>query len=142
MNKNYTLQELSKVAEEIINKVSGKTLLFYGKMGVGKTTLIKELVRQLGSDDVVSSPTFSLVNEYHSRPSSPSDQEGKTIYHFDFYRIESEEEALDIGIEDYFYNNNWCFIEWPEKVKNLLPLNAVAIHLSINEDGTRTITIK
>ncbi|MDX5583394.1 MAG: tRNA (adenosine(37)-N6)-threonylcarbamoyltransferase complex ATPase subunit type 1 TsaE [Aureibaculum sp.] len=135
MKKNYTLKQLPQIAQQIIDVSSKKTLLFYGSMGVGKTTLIKEIVKQLGVDDVVSSPTFSLVNEYQSR-------NGETIYHFDFYRIHSEEEALDIGIEDYFYNNDWCFIEWPEKVKNLLPLNAVEIHLSLNNDETRNILIK
>ena len=135
MKKNYTLKQLPQIAQQIIDVSSKKTLLFYGSMGVGKTTLIKEIVKQLGVDDVVSSPTFSLVNEYQSRS-------GETIYHFDFYRIHSEEEALDIGIEDYFYNNDWCFIEWPEKVKNLLPLNAVEIHLSLNNDETRNILIK
>ena len=135
MNKSYTLKHLTQIARQIIDASTNKTLLFYGSMGVGKTTLIKEIVKQLGVDDVVSSPTFSLVNEYES-------SKGETIYHFDFYRIQSEEEALDIGIEDYFYNNNWCFIEWPEKVKNLLPLNAVEIHLSLNKDESRNILIK
>ncbi len=135
MTKAYTLKELPEIAKTIISEVRHKTILFYGDMGIGKTTLIKELVKQLDSDDVVSSPTFSLVNEYHS-------QKGEKIYHFDFYRIEDENEALDIGIEDYFYDNDWCLIEWPEKVKNLLPLNAVEIHLSINDDETRSITTK
>ena len=135
MNKSYTLKHLTQIARQIIDASANKTLLFYGSMGVGKTTLIKEIVKQLGVDDVVSSPTFSLVNEYES-------SKGETIYHFDFYRIQSEEEALDIGIEEYFYNNNWCFIEWPEKVKNLLPLNAVEIHLSLNKDESRNILIK
>jgi len=135
MKKNYTLKQLPQIAQKVIEDSSEKTLLFYGSMGVGKTTLIKEIVKQLGVDDVVSSPTFSLVNEYQSR-------NGETIYHFDFYRIHNEEEALDIGIEDYFYNNDWCFIEWPEKVKNLLPLNAVEIHLSLNNDEARNILIK
>lgn len=135
MHKTYTLQELLAIAKELINEVSNKVLLFYGDMGVGKTTLIKELVQQLEVDDVVSSPTFSLVNEYHSR-------KGETIYHFDFYRINDEEEALDMGVEDYLYSNNWCLIEWPHKIKNLLPLEAVSVHLSLNEDGTRTIDLK
>ncbi len=135
MRKNYTLDDLPNIAKHIIEHVSSKILLFYGDMGVGKTTLIKELTKQLKVDDVVSSPTFSLVNEYLSR-------EGQTIYHFDFYRIDNETEALDMGIDDYFYNDAWCFVEWPNKVKNLLPLNAVAIHLSINEDQSRTISIK
>jgi tRNA threonylcarbamoyladenosine biosynthesis protein TsaE len=134
MNINFTLSELPKIANKIIQDVPHKVLLFYGKMGVGKTTLIKEIVKQLKVEDLVSSPTFSLVNEYHTN-------EGETVYHFDFYRIEKEEEALDIGIDDYFYNNEWCLVEWPEKVKNLLPLNAVEIHLSMNDDGSRNIRI-
>ena len=135
MNINFTLSELPKIANKIIQDVPHKVLLFYGKMGVGKTTLIKEIVKQLKVEDLVSSPTFSLVNEYHTN-------EGETVYHFDFYRIEKEEEALDIGIDDYFYNNEWCLVEWPEKVKNLLPLNAVEIHLSMNDDESRNIRIK
>ncbi len=135
MTSKYTLNELPQIAKLIIEKASNKLLLFYGDMGVGKTTLIKELTKQLKVDDVVSSPTFSLVNEYRSH-------QGDTIYHFDFYRIEDETEALDMGIEDYFDDDAWCFVEWPNKVKNLLPLNAVAIHLSINEDQSRTISIK
>jgi tRNA threonylcarbamoyladenosine biosynthesis protein TsaE len=135
MRQPYTLNELSEIAAKVIDEAQHKTLLFYGEMGVGKTTLIKEIIKQLGSDDIVSSPTFSLVNEYHSR-------QGEKMYHFDFYRIEDETEALDIGIEDYFDDDTWCLIEWPEKVKNLLPLNAVEIHLSINEDDTRSIRTK
>ena len=135
MNVNFSLQQLSDIAHQIIQISTEKTLLFYGSMGVGKTTLIKEIVKQLGVDDVVSSPTFSLVNEYETR-------QGDLVYHFDFYRIDSDEEALDIGIEDYFNDNNWCLVEWPEKVKNLLPLDAIEIHLSLNNDGTRNIRIK
>jgi len=135
MVSSYTIQELPKIAQQIISESADKVLLFYGEMGVGKTTLIKEIVQQLEVDEVVTSPTFSLVNEYLSR-------KGEVIYHFDFYRIENEEEAMDIGIEDYFYANNWCFIEWPERIKNLLPLNAVEIHLSINKDNTRKVEMK
>ena len=135
MNKEYTLQELPKVVKQLIATVSDKVLLFYADMGVGKTTLIKELIKQIGSVDTVSSPTFSLVNEYHSL-------KGDKIYHFDFYRINDENEALDMGIEDYFHDNAWCLIEWPEKVKNLLPLNAVEVHLSLNENGTRSMITK
>ena len=132
MNKKYSLEEISVIADLILKKMSDKILLFYGEMGVGKTTLIKEIVKQLEVDDVVTSPTFSLVNEYQSR-------KGETIYHFDFYRIKNEEEAMDIGLDDYFYSNSWCLVEWPENVKNLVPLNAVEIHLSINNDESRTI---
>ncbi|MBJ2174552.1 tRNA (adenosine(37)-N6)-threonylcarbamoyltransferase complex ATPase subunit type 1 TsaE [Aureibaculum sp. A20] len=134
MNKNYTINQLPEVASQIIDSASSKILLFYGEMGVGKTTLIKEIVKQLGVDDVVSSPTFSLVNEYESN-------EGERIYHFDFYRINDEEEALDMGVEEYFDSNNWCLIEWPENIKNLLPLKADKISLSVNEDGGRSLTV-
>lgn len=132
MTTNFTLQELPDIARLILKESSHKVVLFYGEMGVGKTTLIKEIMRQLGVNDLVTSPTFSLVNEYQSL-------EGKSIYHFDFYRINNELEAMDIGIEDYFYSNSWCFIEWPVRIKNLVPLNAVEIHLKINDDGTRSI---
>jgi len=132
MTIEYTLSQLSQVATQIIEKASNKILLFYGEMGVGKTTLIKEIVKQLEVDDVVSSPTFSLVNEYLSR-------KGETIYHFDFYRIEDKNEVLDIGIDEYFDSENWCLIEWPENIKNIVPLNAVKIRLSTNEDKTRSI---
>ena len=135
MNKTYSLKEIPNIAKEIIALANHKTLLFYGEMGTGKTTLIKEIVKQLGVDEVASSPTFSLVNEYHS-------PKGEIIYHFDFYRIEKEEEAYDIGIEEYFYSKAWCFIEWPEKVENLLPLESVSIYLTLNKTGTRNIQIK
>ncbi len=130
MNTNYNLDQISDIAKEIISSSKHKILLFYGSMGSGKTTLIKEIVKQLDVKDMTSSPTFSLVNEYRS-------SQGKIIYHFDFYRIEKEEEAYDMGIEEYFLSDNWCFIEWPEKVENLLPLDTVS-----NSDDLRTIQIK
>ncbi len=135
MTENYSLEELPEIASQLIKSVPEKILLFYGEMGVGKTTLIKEIARQLKVDDVVTSPTFSLVNEYQSR-------KGERIYHFDFYRIEQEEEALDIGIDEYFNSNAWCLIEWPERIKNLVPLNAVEIHLSRNDNGTMCLEFK
>jgi tRNA threonylcarbamoyladenosine biosynthesis protein TsaE len=135
MNKNYHLDQVPDIAKEILRSVNSCILLLYGEMGTGKTTLIKELIKQLGVTDVVSSPTFSLVNEYMTK-----DEE--SIYHFDFYRIEDESEAYDIGIEEYFSHKSWCFLEWPEKVENLLPLDAVAIHLTINMDDTRNIQIR
>ena len=134
MNKTYDLNEISVIAKDVIANVKHKIILIYGEMGSGKTTLIKEIIKQLGVEDTVNSPTFSLVNEYHSL-------KGDIIYHFDFYRIDNEEEALDIGIEEYFYDNHWCFIEWPNKVENLLPLESVAIHLTINQNNKRTIQI-
>ena len=135
MNQDYSLEEIKRIARDIISGVNNKTLLFYGEMGVGKTTLIKELCKELGSDDVISSPTFSLVNEYHTR-------DGDVIYHFDFYRIEQEEEAYDIGIEDYFNSNTWCLIEWPQNIQNLLPLNSTEVHLTQYENGLRNIQLK
>ena len=110
-------------------------MLFNGDMGVGKTTLIKEICSVLGVDDVAHSPTFSLVNEYKTNTN-------ETVYHFDFYRIEDEEEAYDMGAEDYLYSNNWCLIEWPENVKNLLPLDAVEINIILLDNGQRNIQLK
>ncbi len=134
MTKNYTLDELPKIASEVIKNAKNNVLLFYGSMGVGKTTLIKEIVKQLGVADNVSSPTFSLVNEYHA-------ENGEKVFHFDFYRIDDEEEALDMGVEEYFYSNSWCLVEWPNKVENLLPLNAVTITITANENQLRTIEL-
>lgn len=135
MNKNYSLKNLSEIAADVIASAENKILLFYGEMGVGKTTLIKEICKQLEVLDTISSPTFSLVNEYRS-------EKNEKVYHFDFYRIADEEEALDMGIDDYFYNNDWCLVEWPENIKNLLPLDAVEIHLTILDDGKRNLLIK
>lgn len=135
MIKNYALEELPAIAKEVIKAAENKVLLFYGEMGVGKTTLIKEIVKQLGSFDTVSSPTFSLVNEYHT-------VNGEKLYHFDFYRINNENEALDIGIEEYLYSNCWCLVEWPEKAKNLVPLNSVKITITSNIDQLRTLELR
>jgi tRNA threonylcarbamoyladenosine biosynthesis protein TsaE len=135
MNRDYDLTDIPTIAAQIIATVTEKTLLFYGEMGVGKTTLIKEICSQLGVSDNISSPTFSLVNEYQTI-------RNEQVYHFDFYRITDETEALDIGIDDYFYNNDWCLIEWPQNIKNLLPLNAIEIHISMAADGKRNILIK
>lgn len=135
MNKSYSLENLSEIATTLIASVKNKTLLFYGEMGVGKTTLIKEICKQLDVLDNISSPTFSLVNEYQT-------SKNEKVFHFDFYRITDETEALDMGIDDYFYNNDWCLIEWPENVENLLPLESAEIHLSILENGQRNIQLK
>jgi len=135
MNRNYSITELNQIAKEIIATAKSKSLLFYGEMGVGKTTLIKELCKELSIEEVTSSPTFSLVNEYHTNNS-------EVVYHFDFYRIEDENEAYDIGIEDYFYADAWCFIEWPQNIENLLPLESTEIHLTVLENGQRNIQIK
>jgi len=127
VKKEYGLEDLPEIASEIIQNSQSKILLFYGEMGVGKTTLIREIVKQLGSDDVVSSPTFSLVNEYAAPDQS--------IFHFDLYRIEDESEVIDIGFEEYLEQAGWVLIEWPEKIPNLLPENAQKIQLSKTETG-------
>lgn len=129
----YHINDLKSIAETLINSVNSKTLLFYGEMGVGKTTLIKEIATKLGVIDVTSSPTFSLVNEYQGTDSK--------VFHFDFYRIEDEMEVYDIGIEEYFYQDAWCFVEWPEKIPTIAPENAITIQLNKNVDGSRTIEI-
>ncbi|WP_299837062.1 tRNA (adenosine(37)-N6)-threonylcarbamoyltransferase complex ATPase subunit type 1 TsaE [uncultured Tenacibaculum sp.] len=134
MDKNYSLDDVESIAKEIISNAKHKILLFNGEMGVGKTTLIKEICKVLGSNDIISSPTFSLVNEYHT-------SNDDIIYHFDFYRINDEEEALDIGIEEYFYSGHWCLIEWPNNIKNLLPLNASEVTINITENNLRNIQL-
>ncbi len=135
MNKNYSLEDLSEVASAIISSSINKTLLFYGQMGTGKTTLIKEICKELQVKDTISSPTFSLVNEYQT-------SKNEKVFHFDFYRIMDEKEALDMGIEEYFYNNDWCLIEWPENIENLLPLEVVEIHITTLDNGKRNIQLK
>ena len=134
MKKKYALNELSQVAKEVLEKSKYKIVLFYGEMGSGKTTLIKEIVKQLNVLDNVSSPTFSLVNEYQTK-------DNEAVFHFDFYRIEDETEALDMGIEEYFYSNSWCLVEWPNKVENLLPLKSTIVTISIESNELRTIEI-
>ena len=133
MELTYTQDQISEVAEQILKSSNSKIFLFYGEMGVGKTTLIKEIVKQLGVTEISGSPSFSIVNEYEG-------SEG-VIYHFDFYRINNIVEAYDIGVEDYFYGDNYVFIEWPEKIRELLPENAIAINLQKNKNGSRTLKI-
>ena len=133
MNCTYTLQELPQIAGKVLDQLPSKTVLFHGAMGVGKTTLIKELAKQLGSQDPVSSPTFSLVNEY----ALPEDK----LFHFDFYRLEDEEEAYDMGIEEYMDSDHWKFIEWPERIASLIPEDKVTIELTKNNNGSRTLNV-
>ncbi len=130
----YTIKELEQVAQKIISTVSSKCLAFYAPMGAGKTTLIKALVSELGSLDAVSSPTFGLVNEYH-------DPNGNVLaYHFDFYRLQDEMEAMDIGLEEYLDSDAWIFMEWPEKIPNLIPTNAAIIRIEVLSPTERSIS--
>jgi tRNA threonylcarbamoyladenosine biosynthesis protein TsaE len=131
---NYTLDTIHIAVEKILPYLQKyKVVLFNGSMGAGKTTLISTLCKNLGSSDDISSPTFSIVNEYLSNI-------GK-IYHFDFYRIESIEEAFDIGLEEYLYSENYCFIEWAEKIVELLPNSYLIINISILSETERSLEI-
>ncbi|WP_310991866.1 tRNA (adenosine(37)-N6)-threonylcarbamoyltransferase complex ATPase subunit type 1 TsaE [Aequorivita marina] len=129
----YTQDQITAVAKKVLTASSSKIFLFYAEMGVGKTTLIKEIAKQLGVTETSGSPSFSIVNEYEGNDGA--------IYHFDFYRINSIDEAYDIGVEDYFYSDNYIFIEWPQKVEALLPEDAIAVNLKKNKDGSRTLTM-
>ena len=129
----YKLENIELAVNFILSNINTRFLLFNGAMGSGKTTLIKAIVSKLGSTDSVSSPTFSLVNEYKINNS--------IAYHFDFYRIENETEVLDIGIEDYFLKDSWCFMEWSEKIPNLIPDNVNYINFKVLDDDNRTIEI-
>jgi tRNA threonylcarbamoyladenosine biosynthesis protein TsaE len=130
---HFKLEDLTEIAKVILKNVQSKTLLFYGEMGSGKTTLISAIVKEMGGVDATSSPTFSIVNEYEVK--------GDIVNHFDLYRLKNEYEALDMGIEDYFYSGSWNFIEWPEKIKNLLPENVTVLQLSLADDGGRILKI-
>ena len=127
----FDINSIDDVANMLLNTVATKTILFYGNMGVGKTTLISALVKALGGKEETSSPTFSIVNEYEVL--------NDKVYHFDFYRIEDEVEVYDIGIEDYLYSGHWCFIEWPDKIAGILPDEADISYIKMNKDGSRTL---
>lgn len=130
----FTLDELALVAQKVIDQQPSKVILFHGEMGVGKTTLIKQLCKTLGVSSATSSPTFSLVNEYETI-------DNQVVYHFDFYRLKNEMEALDMGADDYFYSGNWCFIEWAEKIPNLIPDEHALITIELVENGKRHLTL-
>jgi len=129
----YKIADIDRVAEELLRHVSSKIIVFKAEMGVGKTTLIKSLVRAIGSNDVVTSPTFSIVNEYKIFDES--------IYHFDFYRVKNEEEALNFGIEDYLVSDSWIFMEWFENISGLLPVNCNLVNIEQNKNASRTLKL-
>lgn len=135
MEITFSLEEIDSAAKQILSHNVKKTMLFHAGMGVGKTTLIKAIARQLGVTSMTSSPTFSLVNEYET-------ESGDTLYHFDLYRLNSETEAYDMGLDEYFYSGNLCLIEWPEKTPNLIPLDHTSITIKQLPDGRRHLTVK
>jgi len=128
------LENIHLAAKEFVaNMGTSKVFAFYGKMGAGKTTFIKAVCEYLGVEDVITSPTFAIVNEYRAN-------NGEPIYHFDFYRIKKLEEVYDMGYEDYFYSGAPCFIEWPELIEELLPEDAVKVTIAEQEDGSRSVS--
>ena len=133
MELKYSLTDLAQAAKFVIEQSNTKTLLFYGNMGAGKTTLIKEICKQLGVNDRVSSPTFSIVNEYEA--------ENDIIYHFDLYRMEDEEEGYQVGFEEYIDSGHWIFIEWPERLEKLLPQKANKVVINILNQDNRVLEI-
>jgi len=135
MNIIFSLDQIKEVAEKILVQNPKKIILFNGEMGVGKTTLIKQLCKNIGVEDATSSPTFSLVNEYYT----PNNQ---IVYHFDFYRLNKETEALDMGVDDYLYSGNWCFIEWSEKIASLIPEEHSVVTIELLPDGKRELKLE
>lgn len=130
-----SLDKIDDAAIEFIRAMGDNTVFaFRGEMGAGKTTFIKAICENLGVDDVINSPTFAIVNEYRS-------ETGELIYHFDFYRINKEEEAYDFGYEDYFFSGSLCFIEWPERIETLLPADVVNVTIKEQEDGSRKVIL-
>ena len=130
-----SLGDLHKVADLVLSSLEGRNVVaFFAPMGAGKTTLISAIMEQTGSEDIVTSPTFALVNQYYTAEREP-------VYHFDFYRINSINEAFDMGYEEYFYSGDLCLVEWPEKVEQLLPEDTMVVRIEIVDEQTRTFTI-
>jgi len=135
MEIQFSLDEINAAAEKVIAQNPEKVILFNGEMGAGKTTFIKAIAKKLGVNDVTGSPTFSLVNEYQTF-------DNQIVYHFDVYRIKSEEEAYDMGMDEYLYSGNWCFIEWAEKIPNLVPEAHSIISIKTLANGKRQLTFR
>lgn len=130
------LLQIDTVAKEFVAVMGvNKVFAFYGEMGAGKTTFIKAICRELGVTETITSPTFSIINEYKKGDDEP-------LFHFDFYRIESIQEAYDFGYEDYFFSGHLCFIEWPELVESLLPDNVVNVYITVDDNNDRCIKIE
>lgn len=135
MEIEFSIEQINEVAQSVISQPISKIILFNGMMGVGKTTFIKALCKALGVEDATSSPTFSLVNEYATN-------QGETIYHFDVYRLKNEEEAYDMGMDEYLYSGAWNFIEWPEKIPTLIPEHYSTIDLTLLSNGNRKLVLQ
>jgi len=133
--RTFQLKEIHEIAKTVLQKAPNKVLCLYGEMGAGKTTLVKAMVKELGAADVANSPTFGLVNEYSDKNNTP------LAYHFDFYRLNDEMEALDMGFDDYLNSDAWLFIEWPDKISSLLPEDAVGVFLYFIDENTRSIEL-
>jgi len=129
-----SIDTIDQVAKQFVAAMGDhKLFAFYGEMGAGKTTFIKALCDALQVIDIVNSPTFAIANDYETAL-------GEHVYHFDFYRLKTPQEALDFGVEDYFYSGHICFMEWPEQIGTLLPTDSVVVNISVNDDGSRTIS--
>lgn len=135
MEIEFSLDQINQVAQEVLKQNPEKVILFNGDMGVGKTTFIKALSKALGVKDATSSPTFSLVNEYEA-------ENRKIVYHFDVYRLKNEAEAYDMGIDEYLYSGEWCFIEWAEKIPSLIPQQHSIINIKLMPNGNRKLVLR
>ena len=131
----YTLTDIEQVAESFLQNIHLPAVIaFYGQMGSGKTTLIKNICKLLKVKDIINSPTFSIINQYYA-------ENGATLYHMDWYRLEDEKEAINTGIEDVLYSGNTCFIEWPERANQLLPEKTIHIKIEVIDETTRKVVI-
>lgn len=134
MKLTYSLEDIQTTAHQLLAQNPHKVILLVGEMGAGKTTLIKALAAALGVQNATSSPTFSLVNEYHTETNGP-------VYHFDVYRLKDESEAYDFGMDEYLYSGNWCFVEWPEKIPTLIPQEHSTIKIKALTDTLRELEL-
>ena len=140
--KIQDIEHIREAAREFIEHIGNhRVFAFYGKMGAGKTTFVKAICEELGVEDVITSPTFAIINDYSIGNVQPSTFNLQHIYHFDFYRIKKLEEVYDMGYEDYFYSGALCFIEWPELIEEILPDDAVRVNIEEQADGSRLVVL-